>query len=319
MNVLKTVGGALGALLLLVLVWGVLIEPRFLLDVRDEEAPIPGLPAAWEGQRVALLADFQVGMWFDNTGMVREAIEEAIERNPALVLIAGDFVYKPDSAVVREAVGYVRPLVEAGVPTYAVLGNHDYGIEKESSAAHEEIVAYLEERLEAAGISVLRNEATRVERDGAPLYVAGIDSEWAERSRPGAAMAGVPDAAPRIVLMHNPVTYRDLPPDTAPLTLAAHTHGGQIRIPFTPSESWLDIARSREVVADGWADASVGAEGNHLYVNRGVGFSIVPMRLRCRPELTVFTLRQAGEASETTVGGVPVAPPGSGPARQPAG
>ncbi len=94
--------------------------------------------------------------------------------------------------------------------------------------------------------------------------------------------------------MHNPVAYRDLPPGAGPLTMAGHTHGGQIRLKGLPSESWLDIARPREVVADGWAAESVGAPGNRLYVNRGIGFSVVPVRIFCMPELTLFTLQRAG-------------------------
>jgi len=99
------------------------------------------------------------------------------------------------------------------------------------------------------------------------------------------------------VLMHNPVAFRDLPAGSGGLTLAAHTHGGQVRLPFLRSTSWLDIARPREVVADGWAVDSIGAPGNSLYVNRGVGFSALPVRIRCQPELTILTLVSADAVS----------------------
>ena len=301
MRVLKWIGGVLLTVIVLLLVWGSLIEPRFLLDVQSYEAEVPNLPSAWEGRTVALFADLQVGMWMDNTGMVEEAVEEALEANAALVLIAGDFVYKPDSATVRKAVSLLRPLVEAQVPTIAVLGNHDYSMMKEKSQAREAMARYLASSLEAAGIRVLQNEAVMVpfsesgltSEDDEPLYVVGIGSVWAEQSNPSAAIAGVSAEAARVVLMHNPIAYRDLPPGSGPLTLAAHTHGGQIRIPLTPSASWLSIARPREVIADGWSGENVGAAGNRLYVNRGIGFSLVPLRIFCRPELTLFTLRPA--------------------------
>jgi len=125
---------------------------------------------------------------------------------------------------------------------------------------------------------------------GAGLWVVGVGSEWAGRSRPEAARARVPVGAAHLVLMHNPVAFRDLPAGSGGLTLAAHTHGGQVRLPLTRSASWLDIARPREVVADGWAADSIGAPGNSLYVNRGLGFSAVPVRIRCRPELTLLRL-----------------------------
>lgn len=295
MRVLKWLGGILLALLLLGVLWGSAVEPRFLLDVQTHDAPVPDLPASWEGRRVALLADLQVGMWWDNTGMVRKTVRRALEADPEVVLIAGDFVYKPDSAVVREAVALVAPLAGAGVPVVAVLGNHDYSLDREDAPAREDLADYLTSELEAAGVTVLENEAVEVgAAGGGPgLWVVGVGSEWAGRSRPAEAAAEVPEGAPRVVLMHNPVAFRDMPAGDGALTLAAHTHGGQLRLPFLPSESWLDIARAREVVADGWAADSVGAAGNHLYVNRGVGFSGVPVRIRCQPELTVLTLRAA--------------------------
>lgn len=296
MSVLKRIVGGLLALLLLLLLWGGVVESRFLLDVETYEAEVPNLPSAWEGQTVAFLADFQIGMWLDNTGMIEKAVAAALEARPALVLLAGDFVYKPDSAVVREAVALMRPLTDAGIPVLAVLGNHDYSLMKETSEMREDIARHLKAELEAAGMRVLENEAEPVTMPGSDeaLYVVGIGSAWAQRSQPEAALARVPGEAPRVIMMHNPIAYRDLPRQAAPLTLAAHTHGGQIRLPLMPSESWLDIARPREVVAEGWAEDHIGAAGNRLYVNRGIGFSLVPMRILCRPELTLFTLRRAG-------------------------
>ena len=294
MSALKKIGSSLLILIGILIVYGVFIEPRVLLDTQTFEAEVPDLPSSWEGQTVALLADLQVGMWFDNTGMVEETVEEAIEADPALVLIAGDFVYKPDTAVVREAVALVRPLAEAGIPTYAVLGNHDYSLMDRQSQVVEEMAAYLTAELEAAGIRVLENERAAVTGSAgeAPLHVVGLGSTWAGRTDVS-VVSQLPAGAPRIVFMHNPIVYRDLPADSSPMTLAGHTHGGQVRLPFTPTNNWLDIVRDREVIADGWATDDVGAAGNRLYVTRGLGFSAVPMRVFCRPELTLFTLRGA--------------------------
>lgn len=283
---MKRLATAIGLFLVGLLLWGAIVEPRFFLDTQQTEAAVPNLPSQWDGQRIALLADFQVGMWLDNTGMIRRAVQRVAEVNPSLVLIAGDFVYYPDSAVVRHAVDLVRPLVEAGAPVVAVLGNHDYSLHGPGEEVREDQAAYLIEQLGEAGITILENESTLI--DG--LHVVGIGSHWAGKSRPDVAFEDVPDEAPRVVFMHNPVVFPALPPYVAPLTFAAHTHGGQLRLPLTPSSSWLDIARPHEVIADGWAADSVGTPGNRLYVNRGIGFSIVPVRIRCRPELTLITL-----------------------------
>ena len=298
MHFLKAFFSLLGLFVALLLVWGAGIEPR-LLDTEEYTVPIPDLPAAWEGQRVAVFGDTQVGMWWANTGTARDAVEEIIEARPALALFVGDFVYKPDSAIIREAVDIMRPLGASGIPTYAVLGNHDYSLYEEGSEPRPELVAYLEELVEEAGIPVLKNEAVRVEPPGGdpasggePLWVVGIGSEWAENAHPDVALAGVPADAPRLVLMHNPTTFPRVPAEAAPLSVAGHTHGGQIRFPFTPDASWMGITRPGDLVVDAWAPEDVGQAGNRLYVNRGIGFSVVPVRVNCTPELTLFTLER---------------------------
>ena len=292
---LSRVLAGLGILLLALAVYGVAIEPRFLLDDQTFEAEIPNLPSAWEGERVALVADFQLGMWLDNAGMVEDAIEDAIEDDVSLLLVAGDFMYRPDSAKAERAADIVRPAVEAGIPVVAVLGNHDYSLMKKDSEERPPIAEYLTARLRTLGVTVLENEAVGVPTPGGgdSLYIAGIGSVWAGVSDPGTALAAVPPGAPRLVLMHNPESFRQVPAGQAPMALAAHTHGGQIQVFPGEQNSWLDIVRRGEVVADGWALDSIGAPGNRLYVNRGIGFSTAPVRINCRPELTTITLRQA--------------------------
>lgn len=283
------------ALVVLMLLGWAFAEPRLILDVQETDATLPDLPEAWMGAEIAVLADFQIGMWMDNDAMVGRAVQEAVHRRPKAALIAGDFVYHPDSSKIREAVRLVRPLADAGTPVFAVLGNHDYALSSETDSVRTDLAGFLTDQLEAVGITVLENET--VQLDG--VYIVGIGSAWADRSRPREALERVPEGAPRIVFMHNPIVYRDLPPGSAPLTIAAHTHGGQLRVPLTPSESWLDIARPREVIADGWAVDSMGAAGNRAYVNRGIGFSLVPLRFRCTPELTMITLRRGSADLES--------------------
>lgn len=295
---IRTLLAGIVLVLLALLVYGVAVEPRLLLDERPVDAEIPGLPAEWDGRKVALLADFQIGMWLDNAGMAEKAVEAAISEDVSLVLLAGDFVYSrdasgPEPVTVDQAMEVVRPLLAARIPVVAVLGNHDYSLMTKESDERPRIAEALESELEAIGVTVLENEAVGIPAPGggAPLFVAGIGSVWAENSRPDVALAAVSRGAARLVLMHNAESYRQISAGQAPLALAAHTHGGQIRI-LGPSSSWLNIVRQGEVVVDGWAPDSIGAAGNRLYVNRGIGFSTVPLRFNSRPELTLITLRR---------------------------
>jgi predicted MPP superfamily phosphohydrolase len=187
-----------------------------------------------------------------------------------------------------------------------VLGNHDYSLNQKDDPKNERVAALVAESLERVGIPVLHNEAISLSprgqaaADGSVLYLVGIGSEWAHEARPEVALAGVPEGAPRIVFMHNPSSFPEIPAGAAPLAVAAHTHGGQIRIPGTPSWSWLDIVAQGEAHADGWIEPSYGQPGNRLYVNRGIGFSAVPVRINAPPEITYFRL--LGEAAPTGAG-----------------
>jgi len=289
--------GTLGLLGIVVLlgIWG-LIEPK-ILNVEQETAQIPNLPPAWEGQKIGQISDFQIGMWMDNPGTAKRGVKRLVEEQPAAVLVSGDFIYhaKPEpQAKIETAVESLRPLVEAGIPTYAVLGNHDYGMSEKLADPDEELASLMAEALTEAGITVLANESVVLEPPAAsapanPLYLAAVGSCWASRDDVSAALADVPAQAPRVVLMHNPDSFEEFPAESAPLAVAGHTHGGQMRIPGLPQWSWLRFVQEDEVYADGWAKG-YGEAGNRLYVNPGIGMSMIPIRIFCPPEVTFFTL-----------------------------
>ena len=285
--------GAL-ALLLLLLVWG-LIEP-YTIDEQRETAFMPGLPSGWEGREIALLADLQVGMWAGNTRTIRGIVRRLVADPPEAVLIAGDFIYDSDGRadeLSARAAALLAPLVDAGIPTFAVLGNHDYALDDRGGTPKDETAASVRNALEQAGVRVLHNESAPLVLGATDsLYVVGIGDEWAGEDHATRALRGVPAAAPRVVFMHNPRSFRRLPPGTAPLALAGHTHGGQISLPFTPHWSWMSLVKHHPTEPHGWARDSEDPRGNRLYVNVGIGFSSVPLRINAPPELTRITLRR---------------------------
>lgn len=281
---LVRIGAALGVLLVLLVVYGVFVEPRLILDEERAEVPLPQLAEADAGTEVAVLSDLQVGMWFDNDGMVGRAVEAVLAAEPDVVLLGGDVVYSTSPGVpeqVDRVMELLDPLVGSGIPTYAVMGNHDHTV-----GAVDELTT----ALETAGVPVLENEALPVDGTG-DLHVVGIGA-----TRPGladvdAALAEVPDGAPRVVLAHNPSVFPDLPPGSGPLTVSGHTHCGQIAIPGLPRWSYIELTEQEEVVTDGWAPDGYGAEGNRLFVTCGIGFSVVPARVNAPPQVAFFELQ----------------------------
>jgi uncharacterized protein len=318
-KIIAYAASALLALMIPIMLWGVLIEPG-LIDQPEWTVEIPGLPASWNGREIALMADLQIGMWLGNTDTVRRIVDRLIQRKPAAVLIAGDFIYHPtedepeevreefepsdyrEDALeqIRQAVDLIRPLTEAGIRVYAVLGNHDYGMETESAVALPWVADLVANSLSKIGVQLLDNRAVLIEPPGAaaagdrspdlPFYLVGIGAHLPRHDDQKSALAEVPAAAARVVFMHNPASFERIPSGQAPLALAAHTHGGQVRLPFLPEWTWLSYVKGEKIHADGWIDG-YGRPGNRLYVNRGIGFSKVPIRINCRPELTIFTLR----------------------------
>ncbi len=306
---------ALLVLVLLLLIWGVGIEPR-LYTLRRETVSLPKLPAAWEGKEIALIADLQVGMWLGNTDTIRRVVARLVELKPDAVLIAGDFIYHPledepeevreehepaefkaeTLEEVRHVTDLLRPLRHANIPTYAVLGNHDYGIKSGRTPALEALANRVASGLESVGVRVLRNDFVPLSlgggggEDEARLYLVGVDSYMAKRDDVAAALRGVPGDAARLILLHNPASAPHVPPGAGPLILAGHTHGGQMQIPFFPRWSIWNWVDDNELGVDGWIH-DYEQVGNRLYINRGIGFSLFPVRLNCPPEITLFTLR----------------------------
>lgn len=308
---------ALGVtLLFLALAWS-LLEPRILLDVEEVEVVLPDLPPELSGLRIAHLSDPQLGIFLDNDGTFRRAVRRIVRERPDLVLLGGDYVYRGadhPAAELRRVVGILRPIVDAGLPTYAVLGNHDVDTGPEDRGRRGPPGRSVRRALEAIGIRVLHDEAVPVRpRPGAPpLWIVGLAPREAVGARPDVALAGVPRAAPRIVLVHDPLVFRRLPAGAAPLALAGHTHGGQVRVPLTPGWNWLTLTERFPAAAVAeWADAGFGAAGNRLYVNRGIGFSGLPIRFNCPPHLPFLILRSGPPPAGSPSAQRPPAEPGS--------
>ncbi len=216
-------------------------------------------------------------------------METAVDAEPDVVLLGGDFVYSTDPSIDQQIdtlLELIDPLLDSDIPTHAVLGNHDHAV----GAADE-----LTRALQDAGVPVLRNQAVAVlgpVQDAArQLYVVGVGPDRPDLVDIDAALADVPSTAPRVILMHNPTVFDQLPAGTAPLTLAGHTHCGQVALPGTPDWAYLALTAEERIVADGWAPDGYGAEGNRMSVTCGIGFSVAPVRINAPPQIAFFELQ----------------------------
>lgn len=290
-HLLKRLVIALAAFVALLTVYGVLVEPRLILDERRYTVRLPELDPEWEGTEVAVFSDLQVGMWWANTGMVERVVDRVVASDPDAVLLGGDFLYSSDPSTqvqVDTVLELLAPLLGTDIPVFAVLGNHDHAV-----GAAEELTAALEER----GVEVLNEAAALPAPGGADpaqmLYVVGLGPPGMGLADAEQALDGVPEDAPRVVLMHNPTAFPSLPAGSAPLAVAGHTHCGQIALPGTPRWSYLALTEEEALVADGFAPRDYGARGNQLFVTCGIGFSMLPVRINAAPQVVFFELETA--------------------------
>jgi len=252
------------------------IEPARLV-VKREDLHLPRLPPELVGLRVVLVSDLHVGCPHWGLASLRALIARINAEHPDLILLAGDYLINGLPFGTRvEATLVAKQLAELRAPlgVIGVLGNHDgwHGVKG------------LREGLEAGGIRLLDDQVTRVEARGVSFVVLGLADEEIRRRTPTQELDLAPRGEPLFVLVHEPDIFAQL--DERPLlTLAGHTHGGQVQLPFIGAP----IVRSR--YGQRYLSGHIVEHGRHLYVTTGIGTSVWPIRFGVPPEFVVLTLR----------------------------
>ena len=156
---------------------------------------------------------------------------------------------------------------------YAVLGNHDHWVD----------APLLTDLFRAEGIKVLINEGMRFEKNGAAFWLAGVDDTMVGLEDIPLALAGSRPDEMKLLLAHNPIVLRRAARASVDLILSGHTHGGQVAIRNEPST--LKGARKRMLKGLGRLGST------QIYVNRGLGTVVLPIRYGCPPEVSLLELR----------------------------
>ena len=253
------------------------IEPHWV-QVTRRDLPIVGLPRAMDGAQLVQLSDLHIGPIVDSSYLAR-ALSLVNGLRPDMLVITGDIVHRGASPAVAEVEALLGTLQHGRYGAYAILGNHDYG----RDWADQRVAGQVVEAMEAAGLTVLRNEMVNVHG----VRLVGLDDLWGPNFRPARVMSVYERPDPVLTLCHNPDAA-----DTTGLsgcrgwTLCGHTHGGQCRFPFigapilpVQNKSYVEGVIQRD--DDRW-----------LYINRGVGY-LRRVRFFVRPEITCFTLHRA--------------------------
>ena len=258
--------------LVVLLAWAFWWEPGRLV-VRDVTLELPG----WDRPplRVALIADLHVGSPRNGIKQLRRLIDRVNGLEPEMILIAGDLVIDNvfgGEFVPPEETGVELARLRAPHGTFAVLGNHDRWLSAERVTSV----------LKAAGITVVENRAVHVDV-GEGMWVAGASDVWTGHPDLAGALDGVGDTDPVLLLTHNPDLFPDVP-SRVTLTVAGHTHGGQVILPFVGRA----ITPSR--FGERYAVGHIVEDGRHLFVTSGVGTSRLGVRFLVPPEVVLLEL-----------------------------
>lgn len=252
----------------------VLYEPRHII-VEKKTIAINNLPDVFEGFRICQISDVHhspfVGLKF-----IEKAVDMANSLNSDLIALTGDYVAMSPK--------YIAPAISAlcklkspnGI--LAVLGNHD----------HWEGAELTMDVFSKYSVPVITNEHRFIEMKNKTICFAGVDDLMEGNQDLKAAFHGVPNDMPRVLLSHNP-DYAEVMPENerVDLVLAGHTHGGQIRIPF----SIAPVTMSK--YGQKYAGGLVRLANTQIYVSRGIGVVGLPIRFNCPPEITLITLTKA--------------------------
>lgn len=259
------------------LVWGFWYEPGHRLAERREELRPRGWPLELSGLKIAAISDIHAGSPYVGRARIEDLVGRVNAAKPDAIVLLGDFVIQTvigGKFMPPEELGPLLGKLEAPLGVYAVLGNHDWWLDGPR----------VRKALAAAGIRVLENESVRITRGGKAFRLVGL-ADHIERApdAPG-ALKSIPESEPVIALVHEPDYFPEIP-DRIALTLAGHTHGGQVRLPLIGSP----IVPSR--YGQRYARGLITEGSRQLFVTTGIGTSIMPLRFGVPPEYAVLTLR----------------------------
>jgi predicted MPP superfamily phosphohydrolase len=246
-------------------------EPT-VFEIGHVDVTIPNLDPPFRGYRIASIADIHLDEWL-NARRFDEVIDLINRQQPDLVAIIGDLFSYEVNGLSQQMVASLNKLRPKDA-SVAVLGNHDHWI---GAAAVRQV-------LEQSNVVDLSNDILTLKKGRAMLHVAGVDSVMSRRHRLDTVLKKLPPIGPAILLAHEP-DFADVSSATGrfSLQISGHSHGGQWIVPgIGPPIRGL---YSRKYPLGRYRVGDM----TH-YTNRGIGTSIIRLRINCPPEITIFTL-----------------------------
>ncbi|MEO6394252.1 MAG: metallophosphoesterase [Pyrinomonadaceae bacterium] len=256
--------------------WAFVIEPNRLV-LNSVTVALPNWPAPLNGLKIVAIGDIHGGSNFITEAKIQKLVEQANAQNPDVTVLLGDFVTgsKPtDPLMSQETVARNLSGLRAKYGVFAVLGNHDWWTDG----------FRMLKALSDVGIRVIDNDAVRIIHNGQTVWMMGVpdfSTQWHASLKGAWDKITTPD--PVIAITHSPDVFPELSPRIT-LTLAAHTHGGQVSLPLVGRLVVPSMYKQR------YAAGLIRDGDRSLFVTTGVGTSVFPVRFGVPPEVAILTL-----------------------------
>lgn len=239
------------------------------LSLETIEITLKRLPKKLDGFRIVHLSDIHHSP-FTSLEHIMRAVRVANRLRPDLFVLTGDYVSHEREYVTPVADALAELRAEFG--TYACLGNHDHWTDAD----------LVTESFKRAGINMLVNEGLRFTARDASFWLCGVDDYMVGKTDlKGALRGSFPDEM-KLVLAHNPAILRQAARQDVDLMLSGHTHGGQVRI----RDEEKRILRQRRLT-----NGLHRRRETQIYITRGIGTVVLPIRYQCPPEVSLLELR----------------------------
>ena len=245
-------------------------------DVLEFDISLGNLMGTSRSLGIAVLSDVHMGSHTDDLNRLQTIVDEINAWECDLVLLPGDFMNTQilgGGRVPPQVTAEILAKLQPKIGCFAVLGNHDWHYDGHS----------VWRALEDVGITVLENASVQLPEEHTDIWIVGLADHQTRIPDWRRAISNVPKNVAKLVLAHDPASFALLP-DQDLLAVCGHTHGGQIVLPGVGPLTNSSSAPMR------WTSGYVLEGQKQMLVSRGIGTSILPIRIGCKPDVLRVTL-----------------------------
>ena len=260
-----------GGLIGLAASYPVFIE-RYIILINTYRIPVSNLPKEFSGFRIVHLTDIHYGFLMP-LRLIEHVVQRANGLSGDITVCTGDYVHEMNKTDQIDRVWPILSGLQAKYGVYSVLGNHDHWADTDRSMYW----------LERSGQNI-RGKVNGIEINGKKLWIAGGGDLWEDHINIDTLLDKIPKGECRILITHNPDSADTPFRGHIDLILAGHTHGGQVQLP------WLGAPVLPVQNKNYSSGIKTSPKGHTVFISKGIGWTIYPVRFNCYPEIAVLEL-----------------------------